>query len=195
MAVEELDGLPVIAFAAAGELEEWLRVNHATAGGLWLKLAKKDSAIDSVSYDEALEHALCFGWIDGQKRAFDERFWLQRFTPRGPRSKWSRINREKAEKLIEQGRMRAAGAEQVQRARSDGRWERAYEGQRTATVPADLQRELDRSPVALAFFATLNSVNRYAIIYRVGEAKRPETRARRIAKFVAMLEAHERIHP
>jgi uncharacterized protein YdeI (YjbR/CyaY-like superfamily) len=195
VAVEELDGLPVIAFAAAGELEKWLQGNHVTAAGLWLKFAKKDSAIESVSYAEALEHALCFGWIDGQKRAFDERFWLQRFTPRGPRSKWSRINREKAEQLIEQGRMRAAGAEEVQRARSDGRWERAYEGQRTATVPADLQRELDRNPVALAFFETLNSVNRYAIIYRVGEAKRPETRARRIAKFVAMLEAHERIHP
>jgi uncharacterized protein YdeI (YjbR/CyaY-like superfamily) len=195
MAVEELDGLPVMAFAQAGALEKWLQANHATASGLWLKLAKKDSAIDSVSYAEALEHALCFGWIDGQKRAFDERFWLQRFTPRGSRSKWSRINREKAEQLIEQGRMRAAGAEQVERARSDGRWERAYEGQRTATVPVDLQHELDRNPVALAFFQTLNSVNRYAIIYRVGDAKRPQTRARRIAKFVAMLEAHERIHP
>jgi uncharacterized protein YdeI (YjbR/CyaY-like superfamily) len=193
--VDELDGLPIIAFPAAGELEGWLRENHARASGLWLKLAKKDSAIESVSYAEALEHALCFGWIDGQKRAFDERFWLQRFTPRGPRSRWSRINREKAERLIEQGRMQAAGAEQVERARGDGRWERAYEGQRTATVPADLQRELDRNPVALAFFQTLNSVNRYAIIYRIGDAKRPQTRARRIAKFVAMLEAHERIHP
>ena len=193
--MDELDGLPIIAFPAAGELEGWLRENHTSASGLWLKLAKKDSAIESVSYAEALEHALCFGWIDGQKRAFDERFWLQRFTPRGPRSRWSRINREKAERLIEQGRMQAAGAEQVERARGDGRWERAYEGQRTSTVPADLQRELDRSPVALAFFQTLNSVNRYAIIYRIGDAKRPQTRARRIAKFVAMLEAHERIHP
>jgi uncharacterized protein YdeI (YjbR/CyaY-like superfamily) len=160
-----------------------------------LQLAKKDSGIESVTYAEALEHALCFGWIDGQKRALDERFWLQRFTPRGPRSKWSRINRDKAEELIERGRMRPGGAAQVERARSDGRWERAYEGQRSATVPEDLQRELDRNPAALAFFQTLNSVNRYAIIYRVGEAKRPETRARRIAKFVAMLEAHEQIHP
>jgi uncharacterized protein YdeI (YjbR/CyaY-like superfamily) len=193
--VGELDGLPVLAFAGPRQLEHWLEANHATAAGLWLQLAKKDSGIESVTYAEALEHALCFGWIDGQKRALDERFWLQRFTPRGPRSKWSRINRDKAEELIERGRMRPAGAAQVERARGDGRWERAYEGQRSATVPEDLQRELDRNPAALAFFQTLNSVNRYAIIYRVGEAKRPETRARRIAKFVAMLEAHEQIHP
>jgi uncharacterized protein YdeI (YjbR/CyaY-like superfamily) len=193
--VRELDGLPVLAFAGPSQLERWLEANHATAAGLWLQLAKKDSGIESVTYAEALEHALCFGWIDGQKRALDERFWLQRFTPRGPRSKWSRINRDKAEELIERGRMRPAGAAQVERARGDGRWERAYEGQRSATVPEDLQRELECKPAALAFFHTLNSVNRYAIIYRVGEAKRPETRARRIAKFVAMLEAHEQIHP
>jgi uncharacterized protein YdeI (YjbR/CyaY-like superfamily) len=193
--VRELDGLPVLAFAGPSQLERWLEANHATAAGLWLQLAKKDSGIESVTYAEALEHALCFGWIDGQKRALDERFWLQRFTPRVPRSKWSRINRDKAEELIERGRMRPAGAAQVERARGDGRWERAYEGQRSATVPEDLQRELECKPAALAFFHTLNSVNRYAIIYRVGEAKRPETRARRIAKFVAMLEAHEQIHP
>jgi uncharacterized protein YdeI (YjbR/CyaY-like superfamily) len=193
--VRELDGLPVLAFAGPGQLERWLEANHATAAGLWLQLAKRDSGIESVTYAEALEHALCFGWIDGQKRGLDERSWLQRFTPRGPRSKWSRINRDKAEELIERGRMRPAGAAQVERARGDGRWERAYEGQRSATVPEDLQSELEHKPAALAFFQTLNSVNRYAIIYRVGEAKRPETRARRIAKFVAMLEAHEQIHP
>jgi uncharacterized protein YdeI (YjbR/CyaY-like superfamily) len=193
--VHELDGLAILAFATAAELERWLELNQNASAGVWLKLAKKDTAIDSVSYGEALEQALCFGWIDGQKRTFDERFWLQRFTPRRARSKWSRINRDKAERLIAQGRMRERGAVEIEQAKADGRWERAYASQRSATVPEDLQRELDRNPAAREFFATLNSVNRYAIVYRVDDAKRPQTRAQRIAKFVAMLEAHESIHP
>jgi uncharacterized protein YdeI (YjbR/CyaY-like superfamily) len=141
-----------------------------------------------------LESALCFGWIDGRREALDERHFLQRFTPRRPRSRWSRINREKAERLIADRRMRAAGLAEVERARSDGRWESAYEGQKSIAVPDDLQHELDARPKAKAFFATLSSQNRYAILYRLQDAKKPETRARRLAKFVAMLEAGEAIH-
>ena len=148
----------------------------------------------SVSYAEALEVALCFGWIDSQKRGFDEECFLQRFTPRRPRGRWSRINREKAEALIEPGRMRPAGLAEVEAAKADGRWDAAYEGQRTAEVPADLQRELDARPAAREFFATLDSANRYAIVYRLGEAKKPETRERRLRKFVEMLERGEKIH-
>ncbi len=187
--------LPIIPFASQGDWELWLQAQHATAKGLWLKIAKKGSKADSVTYDEALQSALCYGWIDGQKGACDEQFWLQRFTPRGPRSRWSRINRDKATDLLDQGRMKPAGLEQVRRARRDGRWDAAYEGQRAATVPDDLQRELDSNPEAKAFFATLERTNRYAILYRLEDAKKPETRARRLAKYIAMLGAHERLHP
>jgi uncharacterized protein YdeI (YjbR/CyaY-like superfamily) len=187
--------LPIISFASREAWEGWLHAQHATAKGLWLKIAKKGSGIDSVTYDEALQSALCYGWIDGQKGSFDERYWLQRFTPRGPRSKWSKINRDKATELLAQDRMQPAGLEQVLKAQQDGRWDAAYEGQRTATVPDDLQRELDGNTEAKAFFATLDSANRYAILYRLQDAKRPETRARRLAKYVAMLGAHEKLHP
>jgi uncharacterized protein YdeI (YjbR/CyaY-like superfamily) len=148
-----------------------------------------------VHYPEVLESALCFGWIDGRREALDERYFLQRFTPRQPRSKWSRINREKAELLIASGRMRPAGLTAVERAKADGRWEAAYESQKRIAVPDDLQRELDARPEAKAFFAQLSSQNRYAILYRLQDAKKPETRVRRLAKFVAMLEAGETIYP
>jgi uncharacterized protein YdeI (YjbR/CyaY-like superfamily) len=187
--------LPIISFASREDWEGWLHAQHATAKGLWLKLAKKGSGIDSVTYDEALQSALCYGWIDGQKGSFDEQYWLQRFTPRGPRSKWSKINRDKATELLAQDRMQPAGLEQVLKAQQDGRWDAAYEGQRTATVPDDLQRELDCNPEAKAFFATLDSANRYAILYRLQDAKKPETRARRLAKYIAMLSEHEKLHP
>jgi uncharacterized protein YdeI (YjbR/CyaY-like superfamily) len=186
---------PVIAFASRADFEAWLEREHARPGGLWLKLAKKGTGIGTVSYAEAVEVALCFGWIDGQKRKLDDTAWLQRFTPRRARSPWSAINRTKAMALIEAGAMRPAGLEEVRRAQADGRWEKAYAGQRTAEVPADLQAALEAQPEAKAFFATLNAANRYAIIYRVNEAKRPETRARRIAKFTAMLAAGEQLHP
>jgi uncharacterized protein YdeI (YjbR/CyaY-like superfamily) len=189
------DGLPVIPFVSAGDWEAWLEANHAASDGVWIKMAKKDSGIESVRYPEVLDSAICFGWIDGRREALDERHFLQRFTPRRPRSRWSRINREKAERLIAEGRMRPAGLAQVEVARADGRWDAAYEGQRTIAVPEDLQRELDARPEAKAFFAALNSQNRYAILYRLQEAKKPETRARRLTKFVAMLEAQETIHP
>jgi len=188
------DNLPVHLFSVAAELEAWLEENGASAAGVWLKIAKKGAPEASVSYAEALELALCFGWIDSQKRGLDETHFLQRFTPRRPRGRWSKINREKAEALIEAGRMRPAGLAEVEAAKADGRWEAAYEGQRTAQVPPDLQRELDADPAAAKFFASLDSANRYAIIYRLEEAKKPETRERRLRKFVDMLARGEKVH-
>ena len=187
--------LPVQSFATQEEWERWLEAEHATARGVWVRMAKKASGIASVSHVEALEGALCYGWIDGQRKGLDERFFLQKFTPRGSRSSWSRLNREKAEQLIAAGRMRPAGLAEVERARSDGRWDAAYEPQSTAAVPADLQREFDAKPRAREFFATLDSRNRYAILYRLQDAKKPETRARRLADFLAMLEAGEKPYP
>jgi uncharacterized protein YdeI (YjbR/CyaY-like superfamily) len=189
------DGLPAIPFTSADEWERWLDEHHAAADGVWIKMAKKASGIPSIRHPEAIDVALCFGWIDSRREGLDERYFLQRFTPRRPRSPWSRINRDKAERLIAEGRMRPAGLAEVERAKADGRWDAAYAGQRTAVVPDDLQRELDSRPEARAFFETLSSQNRYAILYRLQDAKKPETRARRLAKFVAMLEAGETIHP
>lgn len=188
------DELPTLLFATPAELEAWLEENHADSPGLWLQIAKNGVEPPSVTYAEALELALCFGWIDSQKRGLDERHFLQRFTPRRPGGRWSRINREKAEALIEAGAVRPTGLAEIEAARGDGRWEAAYESQRTAQVPADLQRELDASPAAAQFFATLDGANRYAILYRLDEAKKPETRQRRLRKFVAMLERGEKIH-
>ena len=189
------DGLPTLFFASPAEWEEWLEKNHALSEGIWIKIAKKDADIESVRYPEVLESALCFGWIDARREALDRNHFLQRFTSRRPRSKWSQINRDTAERLIAHGRMRPAGLTEVERAKADGRWEAAYTGQRQSAVPDDLQRELAERPKANAFFAQLSSQNRYAILYRLQDAKRPETRARRLAKFVAMLEAGETIHP
>ena len=188
--------LPVLGFADQGAWEYWLARQHAVSPGVWLKIPKKNSAAaDGVSYAEALAVALCYGWIDGQKGRLDDDYWLQRFTPRKRGSRWSKINTEKAAELIEAERMQPAGMRQVELARADGRWEAAYQGQRAIGVPDDLAAELAGNDAARAFFASLSGVNRYAILYRIGEAKRPETRAKRIAKFVAMLAAHETIHP
>ena len=183
-----------LAFASGAEWEAWLDSNHGE-DGVWLKIAKKGSGVASVHYPEVLEIALAFGWIDGQRRALDDVYFLQRFTPRRARSPWSKINRATAERLIAEGRMRPSGLAEVERAKADGRWDAAYDGQRTIEVPDDLQRELDARPAAAEFFAGLSSQNRYSILYRLNEAKRPETRARRLEKFVAMLEAGETIHP
>jgi uncharacterized protein YdeI (YjbR/CyaY-like superfamily) len=188
------DELPIVLFGDRGELEAWLEENGDSAEGVWLKIAKKGASEPSVTYAEALELALCFGWIDSQKRGFDDQYFLQRFTPRRPGGRWSKINREKATALIEAGKMRPAGLAEVEAAKADGRWDAAYEGQRAAEVPPDLQRELDASPAAAEFFASLDSANRYAIIYRLNDAKRPETRERRLRKFLAMLERGEKIH-
>jgi uncharacterized protein YdeI (YjbR/CyaY-like superfamily) len=187
------DDLPTIAFASGADWESWLEDNHRSRG-VWMKIAKKDSGITTVGQPEALEIALCFGWIDSRREALDKHYFLQRYSPRRPRGKWSQINREKAERLIAEGRMRPAGLAEVERAKADGRWDAAYAGQRRATVPDDLQRELDARPAAKAFFDTLSSQNRYAILFRLQDAKRPETRARRLARFVAMLEAGETIY-
>jgi uncharacterized protein YdeI (YjbR/CyaY-like superfamily) len=188
------DDLPILLFAAPADFEAWLERHHGEPDGIWLKIAKKGTEEPSVTYAEALDLALCFGWIDSQKRGHDEQYFLQRFTPRRPRGRWSRINREKAEGLIGAGRMRPAGLAEVDAAKADGRWDSAYEGQRTAKVPDDLQRELDANPPAREFFAGLDSANRYAIVYRLNDAKKAETRERRLRKFVAMLERGEKIH-
>jgi uncharacterized protein YdeI (YjbR/CyaY-like superfamily) len=184
-----------VQFPTVAEWESWLEENHASCDGVWIKIAKKGLDVASVRYPEVLDSALCFGWIDGRREALDERHFLQRFTPRRSRSRWSKINRDKAERLIAEGRMRTRGLAEVHRAQSDGRWDAAYDSQRTSTVPDDLSRELDARPRARAFFERLSSQNRYAIIFRLGEAKRAETRARRLQKFVEMLEAGETIHP
>ncbi len=182
-------------FAGTDEWERWLEENHGRQDGVWVRIAKKEAGIASVRYPEVLDVALCFGWIDARREALDERYFLQRFVPRRPRSRWSLVNREKAEQLIAAGRMRPSGLAEVERARADGRWEAAYESARRSVVPEDLERELESRPAAKAFFAQLDGQNRYAILYRLREAKRPETRARRLAAFVEMLEAGETIHP
>jgi uncharacterized protein YdeI (YjbR/CyaY-like superfamily) len=189
-----IDDLPTLPFASAAAWRRWLERHHE-GGAIWLKLGKKGSGIPSVTYGEALEVALCHGWIDGRKRPCDDQFWLQQFGPRTARSKWSQINRDKAERLIGDGKMAAAGLREVERAKADGRWDAAYAGQRTAEVPDDLAAALAKNPKAAAFFASLDRVNRYAILHRIHDAKRLATRRTRIDKFVAMLEAEEKIHP
>ncbi len=191
---EERAGLPIVAFANSDELERWLEAQPADAKGLWIKFAKKGSGIASVTKAEAIDAALCFGWIDGQLDTYDERHWLIRFTPRKRASKWSLVNRTRAAELIEMGRMRAGGLAQVEAAKADGRWNAAYASAARAEVPDDLRAALDANAKARAFFATLTGANRYAILYRIGAVKRPETRARKIAEFVAMLERGETIH-
>lgn len=189
------DDLPVLGFTSPEAWEQWLAAEHASARGVWLKIAKKDSGVASVSYPAALETALCYGWIDGQRVAYDETYFLQRFTPRTPTSKWSKINCAKVEELITAGKMQPAGLREIQRAKDDGRWAAAYDGQSRASIPADLQSELDKNDTARAFFATLDSRNRFAILYRIQDAKKAETRARRIAAFVAMLNDRKTIYP
>ncbi|MFE9095888.1 YdeI family protein [Streptomyces sp. NPDC007264] len=186
---------PVLSFATQDAWEKWLEENHGDVPGIWVRIPKAGSGLDGVDYPQALESALCYGWIDGQKKKLDEQHWLQRFTPRRPGSRWSEVNRQKAIGLIEQGRMRPAGLREVEKAKADGRWEAAYAPQSKATVPDDLQAALDAAPAARDFFATLDSRNRYSILHRVGDAKKPETRAARIEKFVAMLGEQKKLHP
>jgi uncharacterized protein YdeI (YjbR/CyaY-like superfamily) len=187
--------LEVRPFASAAEWEAWLREHHASVPGVWIRFARKGSGIPSVTYMEALQEALRFGWIDGQARGVDDSWYEQRFTPRRPRSIWSKRNRGFAEALIEAGRMEPAGLREVERAKADGRWDAAYDAPSTASVPDDLRAALDASPDAAAFFATLSSQNRYSILHRIQTAKKPETRARRIERFVAMLERGETLYP
>jgi uncharacterized protein YdeI (YjbR/CyaY-like superfamily) len=185
---------PTRAFRDAKAWETWLARNHEAADGIWMRLAKKASGIKSITYPEALEVALCYGWIDGLKRPESATTWLQRFTPRRRRSIWSEINRNKALGLIAGGRMMPAGLEEVERAKRDGRWDAAYASPKSATMPPDFQKELNRHPKAEAFFKTLSRTNSYAIMWRIQTAKKPETRARRIAMYIEMLEKGETIH-
>ncbi len=186
---------PVLAFDTQGDWEAWLEEHHDDVAGIWLRIPRKGSGLTGVDYATALESALCFGWIDGHKKKLDDTHWLQRFTPRRPRSRWSAVNRSKALDLIERGRMRPSGLREVERARADGRWDAAYASPSTATVPDDLRAALDAVPAARDAFAALDGRNRYAILHRVEEAKRPQTRAARIEKFVAMLAEGRTLHP
>jgi uncharacterized protein YdeI (YjbR/CyaY-like superfamily) len=186
--------LPIKPFASKQKWADWLAKHHDKSPGVWLKLAKKDSGIKSITYDEALDVALCCGWIDGQKKGFDGQYWLQKFTPRGPKSIWSKINTEKAERLIASGEMKPAGLKAVEAARLDGRWAAAYASQKNITVPEDFQAALDINRKANAAFARLKSAERYFFLFRIHHAKRPETRARHIRKFVEMLEKGEKFH-
>lgn len=189
------DEKPVVAFARKKAWANWLNKNHGASGGVWLRLAKKASGIESVSYNEAVDVALCYGWIDGQSKSVDEKYWLQKFTPRGKRSIWSKRNRERVDALIVNGEMQSAGLAEVERAKRDGRWDAAYDSPRCITVPSDLQAELDRNREAKSFFETLDSQNRYAILFRVHTARKTETRAKRIQQFVQMLARQEKVYP
>lgn len=186
--------LPVKRFRSKAAWENWLRRQHETSPGIWLELAKKDSGLVSVSYREAVEVALCYGWIDGQAASVDGKRYRQRFTPRRPRSNWSRINCAAVERLHAEGRLAPAGVRQMLAAQQDGRWAAAYASPRSIEVPEDLQAELETNPRARGFFEQLDSRNRYAILYRLHDAKKPETRQRRLEKFVRMLEAEETLH-
>jgi uncharacterized protein YdeI (YjbR/CyaY-like superfamily) len=187
--------LPVLAFATTRAWSEWLEAHHASSRGLWLKIAKKGPGLASVTYAQALDVALAWGWIDGQKRALNDAWWLQRFTPRSAKSPWSKINRAKVEALIVAETMETPGLAEVERAKRDGRWERAYDGARSSSLPADLVAAFARNARARTFFETLDGANRYAILYRVQTAKKAQTRAQRIARFVTLCARHETIHP
>jgi uncharacterized protein YdeI (YjbR/CyaY-like superfamily) len=191
---EKRSGLPVLGFADQKSFETWLAAQPADAAGVWIKFAKKAATTATLTKAEAIDAALCHGWIDGKLEKYDDQHWLVRFTPRTSRSKWSARNRDRALALIKEGSMRPGGLAQIEAAKADGRWDGAYAPASRAEVPVDLQEALDNNPKASAFFATLNSRNRYAILYRIGNVKKAETRARKIAEFVAMLARGETIH-
>ena len=188
------DSITPLHCGSQAEWAQWLDRHHGQAGAVWLRHAKKGAPQASVSYHEALEVALCFGWIDGVKKSLDAHYWLQRWTPRKPGSIWSKVNRENALRYIAEGKMQAVGLAAIERARADGRWDAAYEPASTASIPPDLQAAFDAHPGAAEFFATVNAQNRYAVLFRVQTAKKPETRARRISEFAAMLARGETIY-
>lgn len=192
--METFKDLPVMLFATPDAWRDWLAQNHQQPQGVWLKHAKKASGKQSVSYHEALEDALCFGWIDSQKQTYDNDYYLQKFTPRGPKSIWSKINVAKAEALIGSDRMQPAGLAAIDAAKHDGRWEAAYDSPGSNQIPADFQVALDANPAAKQFFATLNKTNVYSFCWRIQTAKKPETRTARIEKFIAMLARGEKLH-
>jgi len=186
---------PVIAFESPQAWRRWLAPHHADSNGIWMRIFKKGSGVPSINYAQALDEALCYGWIDGQKRIFDEESWVQKFTPRRARSGWSKRNTEHAERLINAGEMKAAGLAEVEAAKRDGRWDRAYSSPGAATLPEDFLRELNKNGKAKAFFETLNKRNTYPITYRLQTAKKAETRERRLREILAMLERGEKFHP
>jgi uncharacterized protein YdeI (YjbR/CyaY-like superfamily) len=188
------DGKPILQLASPAEWEAWLDAEHATSDGAWLKFAKKGSGVTTVVYAEAVDVALCYGWIDSQVMTLDERFYLQKFTPRRAKSKWSKINREKIEALGKAGRMKPAGLAEVELAKADGRWAAAYSSPANMTEPADLKKALKSNAKAAEFWAKLNKSNRYAVIYQLEDAKKPETRERRLDKFIGMLERGEKLY-
>ena len=192
--MEKRTELPILPFESKKKFAEWLAVQHDTSAGVWMKLAKKAAGIPSVTYQEALDVALCYGWIDGQKRSFDDKYFLQKFTPRRPKSIWSKINVEKVERLIASGEMKPAGLKAIEAAKQDGRWAAAYESQKNSSVPEDFQSALEKNKQAKAFFETLHGANRYAFLFRIQTAKKLETRAKRISQFVEMLERGEKFH-
>lgn len=195
MSKAALKPLPILPFTSARKWSAWLAKNHAKSNGLWLRFFKKDSGIRTVSYAEALDEALCYGWIDGQLKKHDAQSWLHRFTPRRPRSMWSKRNTEHVARLMEEGRMKPAGHAPIEQAKADGRWQGAYDSHRTMTMPEDFLRVLSRRQKAKVFFDTLNQANRYSIAWRLQTAKTPALRERRMAALLDMLDRGESIHP
>jgi len=193
--MKNADSLPIISFETQLDWETWLIEHHTDTKGIWLKIAKKEASMPSVTYSEALDSAICYGWIDGQKASFDDQYWLQKFTLRRPKSIWSKANCDRATAFIAEGKIQPAGLRQVELAKADGRWESAYESQSKMAIPADFQSELDTNQQAKEFFNTLSGVNRYAILFRIQTAKKPETRSARIKKFIEMLAKNEKIYP
>lgn len=189
------DDKPTISFKTDKEWEKWLKTNYGKSDGIWLRMYKKDTGIASVNYAGALEVALCYGWIDGQKKSFDQESWIQKFTPRRPKSGWSKINTQHVARLIEAGRMRKPGMEQVEMAQKDGRWEKAYDSQSSMIIPEDFLKALGKNKKAKAFYSTLNKSNLYSIGYKLQTAKKPETKEKRIKDIVDMLERGEAFHP
>jgi len=191
---ESIEDRPVIAFKDAQEWRTWLELNHDSVPGVWIKIAKKATGIPTVTHELALDDALCFGWIDGQRRSFDDKYFIQKFTPRTKRSIWSKRNQEFVERLTREGRMQPAGQREIDIAKADGRWERAYDSPKNMKVPDDFLTELKKNKKAEQFFSTLNKTNTFSIAFQLTTAKLPETRARRMKKIIAMLEREEKLH-
>ncbi|HEX6416151.1 MAG TPA: YdeI/OmpD-associated family protein [Candidatus Saccharimonadales bacterium] len=192
--VESIEDRPVITFSDADEWRKWLESNHESAAGVWIKIAKKATGIPTVTHEQALDDALCFGWIDGQRRSYNEQYFIQKFTPRTKRSIWSKRNQEFVARLIKEGRMRPAGQREIDVAKADGRWERAYDSPKNMKVPDDFLVELKKNKKAEQFFGTLNKTNTFSIAFQLATAKRPETRIRRMEKIIAMLEREEKLY-
>ena len=188
------DNLQVISFESQSHWEKWLAENHMQQDGIWLRIFKKDSGEASVTYAEALDEALCYGWIDGQKNKYDERSWLQKFTPRRKKSIWSKINTQHVQRLIEAGKMKPGGFKEIEAAREDGRWQQAYDSHKSMTLPEDFLRRLEKDPKAQGFFEALNKTNKYAIAFRLQTAKKPETREKRMKEILEKLAKGEKFH-